>query len=111
MNELIEYVSAKAKQYLEETGESIETFPSSIVDFVIECFSNCLPNNLTEEQILSDISRCKTSMAMACVEIYGKAGGEGQTSHSENGISRTYERAWISDSLFYGLPNYARVIK
>ena len=111
MEELKLYVKNKAKEYLEETGESIDAFPTSIVDFVIECFSNSLPSNLMEEQVLADIKRCKNAMAMACVEVYSKAGAEGQASHSENGISRAYEKTWISNSLFYGLPNYAKVIK
>lgn len=33
------------------------------------------------------------------VEIYAKQGAEGQTGHNENGISRTYENADVSDSL------------
>lgn len=33
------------------------------------------------------------------VELFSKRGAEGQTSHGENGISRTYESADISPSL------------
>lgn len=33
------------------------------------------------------------------VEIYSKMGAEGQTAHSENGISRSYEAADVSPSL------------
>lgn len=33
------------------------------------------------------------------VELYSKMGAEGQTGHSENGISRTYEAADVSPSL------------
>lgn len=33
------------------------------------------------------------------VELYSKRGAEGQTAHTENGISRTYEAADISPSL------------
>lgn len=32
------------------------------------------------------------------VELYSKMGAEGQTAHSENGISRTYEAADVSPS-------------
>lgn len=45
------------------------------------------------------------------VEIYNKQGAEGQVSHSENGISRSYESAYVSDTLlkritpFAGVPN------
>lgn len=33
------------------------------------------------------------------VDLYNKIGAEGQLSHSENGVSRGYESAWISESL------------
>lgn len=33
------------------------------------------------------------------VELFSKMGAEGQTAHSENGISRTYEAADVSPSL------------
>ena len=33
------------------------------------------------------------------VEMYNKRGAEGQTGHSENGISRSYERGDISDAI------------
>lgn len=33
------------------------------------------------------------------LELYNKQGAEGQTAHSENGISRTYEAADVSPSL------------
>lgn len=33
------------------------------------------------------------------VELYNKMGAEGQTSHTENGLSRSYERGDISESI------------
>lgn len=33
------------------------------------------------------------------LDLYNKIGGEGQKSHSENGISRTWESSWISEQL------------
>ena len=33
------------------------------------------------------------------VELFGKMGAEGQTAHSENGVSRTWEAADVSPSL------------
>lgn len=44
------------------------------------------------------------------LDLYNKIGGEGQLSHSENGISRTWESSWISKQLleevvpFVGVP-------
>lgn len=33
------------------------------------------------------------------MDLYNKMGAEGQLSHSENGMQRTYESSWISESL------------
>lgn len=33
------------------------------------------------------------------LDLYNKIGAEGQMSHSENGVSRTYESSWISEQL------------
>lgn len=44
------------------------------------------------------------------LDLYNKIGAEGQTGHSENGISRTWESSWISEQLlrevtpFVGVP-------
>lgn len=35
----------------------------------------------------------------AAVEFYNKIGAEGQSAHSENGVSRSYESANLSESL------------
>ena len=109
--QLTEYVRDKALEYVRETGESIETFPLSIVDFVIEQISqNChFPSHFSESNIVSDLSKGKNALAMACVEIYAKVGAEGQITHSENGISRTYNSSWISPSIYNAFPNYVKI--
>lgn len=112
MQELTNYVSEKAKLYLEETGENLEKFPISIVDFVIEYVTNeChFPKYFTERNIVYDLERGKNSLAMACADIYAKAGAEGQTSHSENGVSRSYQSSWITFDLVSGFPNYVKIL-
>lgn len=113
MNELTRYVSERAKLYLEENGEKIEKFPISIVDFVIEEFqSKCnFQDYHTERKIVTILEKKKQAMSLACIDVYGKVGGEGEVSHSENGTSRTYESSWISPKLFDGLPNYVKVLQ
>ena len=110
--ELTEYVRSKAKEYVAETGETMTEFPLSIADFVIENISqNChFPSHFTEKNIVSDLSKGKNSLAMACVEVYAKVGGEGQVSHSENGISRTYDSSWISPRFYSAFPNYVAIL-
>lgn len=43
------------------------------------------------------------------MDLYNKIGAEGETSHSENGISRTYESSWISEQLLAEVTPYAGV--
>lgn len=33
------------------------------------------------------------------IDLYNRIGAEGQLSHSENGISRSYDGSWISEAL------------
>ena len=42
--------------------------------------------------------------------LYNKRGAEGEISHNENGISRTYESASIPDSMLSDIIPYGRVI-
>lgn len=44
------------------------------------------------------------------LDLYNKIGAEGQTSHGENGISRSYESSWISAQLLHEVTPYAGVI-
>lgn len=45
------------------------------------------------------------------VYLYNKRGAEGQTSHNENGISRTYESADVPESLMRGITPFVGVIR
>ena len=112
IDELTSYVAEKARLYWEETGDKIENFPTSIVDFVIEYASNgChFPSHFKESNIVADLEKGKNSLAMACVDVYAKAGAEGQKSHSENGVSRTYDSSWISPSIYNAFPNYVTIL-
>ena len=49
-------------------------------------------------------------MAMAVVDIFVKSGAEGQTSHSENGVNRVYENAYISESVFKDVFPYVNIL-
>ena len=43
------------------------------------------------------------------LDIYNKAGAEGQLIHNENGIHRHYESAWISEQLLNEVVPFAKV--
>lgn len=45
------------------------------------------------------------------VYLYNKRGAEGQTSHDENGIRRTYESADVPESLMRGITPFVGVIR
>lgn len=44
------------------------------------------------------------------VDLYNKTGAEGQTGHSENGISRQYESSWISEQLLMEVTPLVKVV-
>lgn len=44
------------------------------------------------------------------IELYNKAGAEGEVAHSENGISRSYSSAWISEELLSEVTPKARIL-
>lgn len=43
------------------------------------------------------------------LDLYNKSGAEGELSHSENGIGRTYESSWISEQLLSEVTPLARI--
>lgn len=43
-------------------------------------------------------------------DLFSKEGAEGQTSHSENGVSRSYSSAWVSPELLDEIIPKAEVI-
>ena len=111
IDELTVYVRNKAQLYITETGETVDQFPLSIVDFVIEYASqNChFPNHFKESNIVADLEKGKNALAMACVDIYAKVGAEGQDGHNENGVSRSYQSSWITFDLISNFPNYVKI--
>lgn len=113
IEELTACVSKKSLDYLKESGEEIKEFPTSIVDYVIEFTRNgChFPKHFKEKDIVEDLEKGKSALAMACIDIYSKIGAEGQVAHSENGVSRTYESSWITFDLLSNFPNYVTILK
>lgn len=45
------------------------------------------------------------------VFLYNKLGSEGETSHSENGVSRTYENAHIPESMLNSIVPLGVIVK
>lgn len=43
-------------------------------------------------------------------DLFAKEGAEGETSHSENGVSRAYSNAWVSEELLSEVTPKGRVL-
>ena len=56
-------------------------------------------------------ARYGTKQVEIAAYLYNKRGAEGQISHSENGISRTYESADVPESLMRGITPYVGVFR
>lgn len=55
-------------------------------------------------------NRYKDLQIRIAVEMYNKQGAEGETSHSENGVSRTYSSASVSEELLREITPKAGVV-
>lgn len=112
MSVLEDKVREKALAYVQEAVmPSATSFPTSIIDFVIEYSKNScnFPKSFSDEKIEDVLIKHTSTIAMACVEVYSRVGTEGQSSHNEPGVSRSYNSAWISPILTNVLPNYVSV--
>lgn len=113
---LVDEIQEKAKTYVNETEIDpklhIDTFPQSIVDFVMEfAYEQChFPSHFSDEDKEKALARCKNALAMACVDVFGRIGTEGQTMYTSNSVQRVYKNEWISNSLLDKLPNYVNTI-
>ncbi len=56
-------------------------------------------------------SRYATKHVEIAVYLYNKRGAEGQISHNENSINRTYESADVPESLMKGITPYVGVFE
>lgn len=82
-----------------------------LVDFVIEKFKQRrnYPSTFTDEIIENDLSEHLSTMAMAIVDMLNKLGAEGEQSHTENSVTRQYESAYISTSIFCDVLPYVNI--
>jgi hypothetical protein len=62
------------------------------------------------EQPLEIEERYKDLQIRIAVELYNKQGVEGQTAHSENGVSRSYASASVSEELLREITPKAGVV-
>lgn len=55
--------------------------------------------------------RYKDLQYRIALDLYNKTGAEGETAHSENGVSRTYESSWVSEQLLNEIVPKVRGLK
>lgn len=69
--------------------------------------NKCYPYRVSEKELPEKYHALQIEIAnyLLC-----KRGAEGETSHSENGISRTYESADVPDSMLKGVTPYVSVL-
>jgi hypothetical protein len=68
----------------------------SILQFYLDCARDIICELRNTDMIEPKYLTIQIRMA---IEMFNKIGAEGQIAHAENGISRAYEKADISDSL------------
>lgn len=105
MDDFVDNITALATEYLGYAPKSL------VVNNSIEVFRTIrnYPDTFTEDMILSDMQKNKSKIAMAVVELDAKEGAEGETVHSENGISRTYNNL-ICPLAYACVSSYVNVI-
>lgn len=105
-----ESIVENALVYFETTEESLsEEFLLLLVESLVDEYKSKrnYPAYFTEDQIDADVyayfNHKKTYFSLKVIPtMVGKIGAEGQVSHSENGISRTWEtESWFSDVIPY----------
>ncbi|MDO4802107.1 MAG: hypothetical protein Q4A15_08070 [Prevotellaceae bacterium] len=112
MSQIADKVMEKALMYMRDIEEIADETPSAmIVDFAIEKYSDLrnFPNYFSEEEIEKDIEKHISTIAMAVVDLFMKIGAEGEKEHKEKNITRVYENAYISGSIFADVIPFVKV--
>lgn len=86
---VLEYELEKAKEVILRRRFPLGDWPTQIVE-----------NEYGQlEEVTVVEPRYKGLQILIAVDLYNKRGAEGEISHSENGISRSYESSWVSKDL------------
>lgn len=79
------------------TGETDDQLLSDIIESAKSAIlTRRFPYHELPEEVPAQYADLQFRIAM---DLYNKIGAEGQTGHSENGVSRTFESSWISQQL------------
>lgn len=108
-------LEAYITEYVDSVPElaALERYPSKmLMDLCISKFKQKrnYPGHFTEEKIEADLYEHEAVIAMAVIDLFNKEGVEGAKTYSQNGISTTYENAFVSNSLFNDILPYVKAI-
>lgn len=79
------------------TGEEDEALLADIIESAKSAIlTRRFPYQEPPEEVPAQYADLQFRIAL---DLYNKIGAEGQTGHSENGVSRTYESSWVSEQL------------
>ena len=76
------------------------TVSDALLRFYLDNASDIICDIRNSDSVESKYSKTQIKIA---IEMFNKRGAEGEVSHSENGISRSYEKADISPSLLMSI--------
>lgn len=89
------------------TGETNETILLTFLDLAAsKILEKCYPYRRDKREVPAIYHATQLEIA---VYLLNKRGAEGETSHSENGISRSYESASVPDSMLKGVVPHVSV--
>ena len=90
------------------TGEADEAI---LLDCLESAKSAIMARRYPYEEWPEELESRYLDLQFRCaMDLYNKIGAEGETSHSENGVSRGYESSWISESLLREVTPVVKVV-
>ncbi|MFA5715100.1 MAG: phage head-tail connector protein [Candidatus Paceibacterota bacterium] len=101
----MEELLANLKLYLDMTDDDSE---DTLLSFLLTVAGQKILDKLYpfDDTVTTVPTRYLTKQVEIALFLYNKRGAEGEVSHGENGINRTYENADIPDSLMRGIVPY-----
>lgn len=89
------------------TGETDDNILLTFLDIAAEkILAKCYPFRHDKRDVPA---RYHSTQLEIAVYLLNKRGAEGETSHSENGINRSYESASVPDSMLKGIVPFVSV--
>lgn len=89
------------------TGETDDNILLTFLDIAAEkILEKCYPYRHDKRDVPA---RYHSTQLEIAVYLLNKRGAEGETSHNENGIGRSYESASVPDSMLKGIVPFASV--